>query len=144
MPRRLATGRPTVPPFASSALDAIAAAAETALVDTCTITRPGGDPVYDPETMTYTEPAATTVYSGACLFGRDTEDARTPNVAEESVPLSTIHLYLPLSATGPGEQHLVTCTASHDGRLDGRTFTVIDVGVDSVEPFRALLVQEEL
>jgi hypothetical protein len=145
VPRRLATGRPGVAPFSNGALDAVTAATGTALIDTCTITRPdpNADPVLNEETGTY-EPVTVEVYSGPCLFGRDTEDASTTAVGEESVPLSRIHLYLPLATTDLAEQDDVTCDTSHDPRLAGRAFTLIDVTVDSTEPFRAVLIQEAL
>lgn len=102
----------------------------------CTITVPGGDPVFDPETGEYTDPAATTVYQGDCAVAPTGSD-RVVEHGEQPVELRSYSVTLddltdiPVGAT-------VTVTASPDpGQVD-LELTVLDVKTSSVATLRRL------
>ena len=72
-------------------------AAERLMTDTCTITRAGGEPVYDATTDTYTFPAGSTVYEGKCKVRSRQAMAATPEAGEGVVVVARRELHLPLA-----------------------------------------------
>lgn len=107
----------------------------------CTVTRPGaGDPVFDPDTGTYTNPADQTVYEGACLvvptggervqqFGEGPVTTR-----EHTVSIADLDTEFRVGDT-------VSITASRDGTF---TLTVMDVPKSELVTVRRLVCEEVL
>jgi hypothetical protein len=102
------------------------AAAESLMVDACTITRPGaGDPVFDPSTGGYTNPEPVTVHAGPCRVQVNAPDSTSEDFGGRSVTTSPLRVSVPMSVTGVRQQDLVTITAAAlDPDLAGRTFRV--------------------
>ena len=122
-----------------------AAASYTAryLAASCVITRPSGEPVFDPSDGTYTEPAPTTVYTGACQVlpvGRD----RVVQFSEVATSLRLFDVTLDgLTATiHVGDR--IAVSSSGDQRLNGLTLTVLDVPSSSLPTNRRLVAEEVL
>lgn len=110
-----------------AALPGFRAEAEGRMVDACTITRGGGDPVFDPNTGTYTTPAGTTVYTGKCEVQiTDGLNARAADVGGTEVTLSRLTVKIPMSVEGVQVDDIVTITASLlDPDLVDQTFRVL-------------------
>lgn len=103
------------------------AAAESLMVDTATITRPGaGEPVFDPNTGTYTNSDPSTVYTGKCRVQlTDSLDVRAQEFGALAVNLSRVTVSIPIDATDVQTEDVVTITSAvHDPVLVGRDFTV--------------------
>lgn len=99
--------------------------AETLMEDTCTITRSGGEPVFDDTTGTYTTPAASTVYSGKCRVKPSALSGNTTvQAGEERVALWPYAVSVPVSVVDVELDDLVTVTASADASLVGRVLRV--------------------
>lgn len=104
------------------------AAAESRMVDACTIAHPGGEPVFDPSSGTYTDPASTTIYSGKCeVQVSDGLNARETEAGGTELTVSRVTVKVPVSATGVRVGDVVTITAVHpdgDADLVGQEFSV--------------------
>jgi hypothetical protein len=89
------------------------AAAETLMVDTCTITRAGsGDPVYNEADDTYTYPTASTSYTGKCrVRPAGTQDVDHV-VGADPVWARSYIVSVPVSETNTTVDDVVTITAS--------------------------------
>lgn len=110
----------------------------------CTISRPGaGEPVFDPETGDYTDPADVTVYTGACSV-LPTGGDRVQQFGEGPVVLRSFDVTL--SGLDDGVQVGDTITVAHDTdpRLDGMELTVLDVQASSLPTNRRLVAEEVL
>lgn len=116
--------------------------AEQLMTDACTITRSGGAPVFDSTTGTYTDPAATTVYSGKCRVKPANLTSRTVQAGEQQVALWPYSVSMPLSAL-PELDDVVTVTASVDASLVGRTLRVRSVARGTFLTARRLDCEEE-
>lgn len=114
-------------------LDPARTAAESTMLDTCTVTRDGPgrrDDTFDEETLTYTAPTgdATTVYTGKCTC------AAIANRGDGSSSQGGQDIYgdlwqikIPATAA-PQVGDIVTVTASaFDDELVGQEFTVVSV-----------------
>lgn len=102
------------------------AAAESIMVDACTVVRQGAA-VTNPDTGAVTYPAAATVYSGRCRISGTSSAgpavAAPQDIGGASVLLSTPVLQLPIATVDLQPDDLVTCTAAAmDPRLVGRTW----------------------
>lgn len=100
------------------------AAAESIMVDACTVVRQGA-PVTNPETGAVTYPAAVTVYTGPCRISGTSSAgpavAAPQDVGGASVLVSTPVLQLPIATADLEADDLVTCTAAAmDARLVDR------------------------
>jgi hypothetical protein len=100
------------------------ALAESLMVDTCTITRNDGDPVFNTTTGTYTQPT-TTVYTGKCRVKPSVLSGNTTvQAGEERVALWPYSVSVPVSATDVELDDIVTVTASADASLVDVTLRV--------------------
>lgn len=97
----------------AAALPLLRAEAEALMVDSCTITRDGGAPTFDPNTGTYTDPAGSTVYTGACQVQlSDGLSARSSEAGGTELITSRVTVKIPVSATGVRVGDVVTITAA--------------------------------
>lgn len=111
---------------------------------TCTITRPGdGEPVFDPETGTYTDPADVTVYTGSCLV-LPTGGDRVQQFGEGPVVLRSFDVTLSGLDDGVEVGDSITVAHDTDPRLDGMALTVLDVQSSSLPTNRRLVAEEVL
>ncbi len=119
-------------------------AAESLMVDSCTISRAGaGEPVYNPVTDTYTYPAAASVYSGKCRVKpanvADTDD----EAGETVVGVRRFVVSLPMSVTAVRRDDVVTVTTSAlDPGLAGTRFRVLGAVKGSQVTARRLACEE--
>lgn len=117
------------------------AAAESLMVDTCTIRRRSA-----PVTSTVDASVSftfTTIYSGKCRFQQQGADARTEDAGEAYLRLLRLEVQLPMSATGFQALDEVTCdTSVHDPDLPGRVFLVRDLAHKTHATSRRIRVEE--
>jgi hypothetical protein len=120
------------------------AAAEARMIDTCTITRGGGAPGFDPETGDYTEAASSTIYSGICEFKiNDALTSGTPEVGGAVATISRLVVKVPMAVDDVEVDDLVTCTASAlDSDLVGRIYRVAGPFAKTFATARRLPVEE--
>lgn len=119
-------------------------AAESLMVDTCTIRRRGPGEHTDPLTGVVT-PSWQPIYSGKCRVQQSALGAASSpaDVGEAAVRLVAFELQLPMTAVGLAEGDEVTITASVlDEDLDGRVFTVIGLAHKTHATARRVQVQE--
>jgi hypothetical protein len=103
------------------------ALAESLMVDSCTITRRGGDPVFDDTTGTYTPATPTTVYTGVCkVRPSNLSGNTTAQAGEREVSLWPFSVSIPVAEDADLDD-VVTVTASLDPSLVGRTLRVRSV-----------------
>lgn len=100
------------------------AAAESLMSSSCTITRPGGEPVWDDATGTYTDPEPVVTYSGKCRIRPAATWGREASAGEADVLLSAFRIQLPFTATGVDTGQKVTVDSSPDPALVGRALIV--------------------
>lgn len=104
------------------------AAAESLMVDTCTIGRVVGQTT-DPLTGAVTDQVSN-YYAGKCRFqtiGRGSQ-ARPQDAGEDYMMLLRIEVQLPISVTGVEVGDIITCeTSVHDPDLPTRRFRVRDL-----------------
>lgn len=114
-------------------------AAEGLMTDTCTITRGGGDRVFDPPTGEYVTTAGAQLYSGRCrVRPRDNAD-QVVEAGGQTVSLFPYVVSLPVSAVPFAVDDLVTVTDSRlDPALVGVLLRVRQVNVGSQVTARRL------
>ena len=96
-----------------STLPFLRSEAEKRMVDACTITRPGGEDTFDPNTGTYTSPAGSTIYTGACEVQiSDGLNARETEAGGTEVTVSRVTVKIPVTVEGVREGDVVTVTSS--------------------------------
>lgn len=126
----------------AAALPELRAQAESLMVDTCAITRPGGRGEYDPDTHTYGAATDTTVYTGACRVRADL-DPGDVDFGGGPVTLTTALVSIPIDADQVLQGDTVTITAAvNDPQLVGRTFTVRAVLAQTHATARRLRCEE--
>lgn len=102
------------------------AQAESLMIDTCTVTRPG-DPVTDPETGNVT-PGSTPVYSGPCKVQQTISQASNPNAGGHAFTVQDSRVDFPVAAGPLMVDDVVTVTASVlDPQLAGSTYRVVEL-----------------
>lgn len=113
------------------------------MVDACTITRSGGDPVFDPNTGTYTTPAGSTIYTGACEVQiSDGLNAQTFEAGGQVITERRVTLKVPMSVEDVRVDDIATITASMlDPDLVGQTFRVMGTFAKSFSTARRLQVE---
>ena len=129
------------------ALPQFRAVAESLMIDTCTITRTGvSEPVFDPETGQYTDPARLTVYTGKCRIQVTSiiANSTSSNAGERAYAVQGSELQLPVDGTGDVSINDVAeiTAAEFDDELVGRKFTVAARHEKSQATSRRLRVEE--
>lgn len=119
--------------------------AESLMVDACTITRGGsGAPTFNSTTGTYTPPAGSTVYTGACRVKPSALSGNTTvQAGEREVSLWPFAVSVPVSVTDVDLNDLVTITASADASLVGRELRVRSVARGTFVTARRLDCEED-
>lgn len=119
-------------------------AAEARMVDACTITRPGGEDTFNPNTGAYTTPAGSTVYTGACeVQVSDGLNAQTTEAGGQVVTDQRVTVKVPVSVEGVTVDDVVTITASaHDPNLVDKTYRVLGGFAKTFATSRRLQVEE--
>jgi len=118
--------------------------------DTCTITRPIGEPTLNLTTGALAPGASETIYAGPCRVrprGSEELDAQVGDLHESLGPyIGTIPATTPAGAIGdPNEVRVddyLTLTASTDPSIVGRPFQVTHVGWSSWQIDRRLGLQD--
>lgn len=124
----------------------------SALPDTCTITRPGGEPTLDDVTLDLEPAEPVTVYTGVCRVrprGTDEQDSQVGDLHETLgdyiATLPALASHDGVTAGDPNDVRVddyLTVTASTDGLMVGRHFQVRHVGWSSWQIDRRLGIQD--
>lgn len=102
------------------------AAAESLMVDACTIRRRNGGTT-DPDTGYPTQPY-TDLYAGQCRVQQATAQAQREDVGEDRLLLLRLEVQLPMTVVGLEVGDEITITAAaYDPDLVGRVFLVHDL-----------------
>lgn len=115
-------------------------AAETGMVDTCTIRRSTGETT-DPNSGVIT-PTWQDTYTGKCRVQQRDVQAQQHDVGEDYVLLQRVQVQLPVSVVGIQVDDEVTITASRDPELVGRVFLVRDLAYKTDASSRRITVTE--
>ena len=101
-------------------------AAESLMVDACTVTRPG-PVVTDPVTGNVT-PSSTPAYTGACKVQQTISQASNPTAGGHAFTIQDSRVDVPVSAGPLKVNDVVTITASVlDPQLVGTVFRVVEL-----------------
>lgn len=127
----------------AAALPLLREEAEARMVDTCAIVRPGGDPVFDDESGTYTTPAGSSVYSGRCeVQVSDGLNARQAEAGGAEITVTRVTVKVPVSVTGVQVGDVVTITAAvNDADLVDTEFQVVGLHAKTYATARRLQVE---
>lgn len=107
-----------------SALAAGREAAEARMLDACTMGRPGGAPITDPDTGVVTQ-QLDPVYTGKCGLQQTLAGAANPVSGGHKFTVQSSSLSIPVAAGPARVGDIVTITAAaQDPFLAGRTFRV--------------------
>jgi len=107
----------------------------TALPDTCTITRTGGEPTLDPGSLDLDYPTADVIYTGPCRV-------RTRDAQELNVQVGDLHETLgPYVATLPALAAADGVTAGDPVNVRVDDYLVVTVSVDAAIVSRAFQVR---
>lgn len=129
---------------AASTLARGRALAESLMVDSCRITRPGdGDPVFNNATGQYDDPPPITVYEGKCRLQVRESNPSSADVAGASWTLQDLDLQLPVvgSEAVAEDQTVEYLTSAHDPALPGKRFRVSGLFVKTHATSRRLRVE---
>lgn len=122
-------------------IDGMRLTSASALPDTCTVTRPGGEPTLDEDTLDLDPAESVTVYTGACRVrprASEEQDAQVGDLHETlgpyvgTLPASASHDAV--TAGDPNDVRVddyLTVTASTDSSMVGRHFQVRHIGWSS-------------
>lgn len=114
---------------------------ESLMTASCTITRPGDDVVWNPETMQNESPPVT-VYTGKCRVRAAGQQDRAENAVDQSFMASQYVLSLPVvGSEGVRRDDTVTVTGCpEDAALVGDVFRVVAESAGSQQTARRLTV----
>jgi len=119
-------------------------AAEALMVDTCLITSPGsGEPTWDDEDGTYTEPERPVVYEGPCKVQRTALEPRQAEAGERTFAVEAARVDVPMAVVGVRiGQRVEILTAEYDPDLAGARFRVESIGAKTWATARRLRCSE--
>lgn len=101
-------------------------AAESLMLDSCTVTRPG-DPVTDPESGAVT-PGSTPVYAGPCKVQQTIAQSSNPTAGGHAFTVQDSRVDFPVSAGPLKVNDTVTLTVSVlDPQMSGSVFRVVEL-----------------
>ena len=119
------------------------AQAESLMVDTCTITRPG-EPVTDPESGVVSD-SNTPVYSGVCKVQSKDSSVATPDVAGASFVVVSRQVHIPAGVADVKNGDVIMVTASLLNPFGGgKQYRVEGFTPDSYETAARIPVKELL
>ena len=117
--------------------------AESLMLDTCTITRPG-PPATDPNTGDVTN-TPTTVYTGKCKVQSKDSATATPEAGEHTFTVVSRQVHIPANAADVQDGDVVTLTASRLNAFTvGKQYRVSGFTPDSFDTAARLPVKEIL
>ena len=107
--------------------------AESLMVDTARVTRPGGEPTFDPDTGLLTPSDGTVIFTGPCRLMAPTQGgmANTPVFGEQQVTESRYVACFRHDATDAKIGDIVTFTESDDPDVLDRSFRIAAVPASS-------------
>ena len=105
--------------------------AESLMVDTARVTRPGGEPTFDPATGLLTPSDGTVIFSGPCRLIPPSGIANTPVFGEQQVTESRYVACFRHDATDAKIGDIVTFTESDDPDVLDRSFRIAAVPASS-------------
>ena len=118
-------------------------AAESLMLDACTITRPG-EVVTDPNTGDVTN-TSTTVYSGKCKVQSKDSATSSPEAGEASFTVVSRQVHIPANAADIRDGDVVTITASRLNAFTvGKQYRVEGFTPDTFDTAARLPVKEIL
>jgi len=102
------------------------AAAESRMLDTCMVTRGGGEGVYDPDSMTIVDAASTPVWSGPCRVKVSNVGVNEVTVGDAALAVTRWEVHVPVEGTGTiaAGDTVKLLSASEDPALVGASFVV--------------------
>lgn len=125
------------------ALPVFRSEAESLMLDTCTITRPG-EPVTDPDTGDVTN-SAETVYSGKCKVQSKDSATSSPEAGEATFTVVSRQVHIPANAADIRDGDVVTITASRLNAFTvGKQYRVSGFTPDTFDTAARLPVKELL
>ena len=125
-------------------LDGLSIVAAKHRTATATITRPGaGDPTYDPNTNSYTNPTEDTVHTGPCSIAPAGSD-RVVDFGDGPVTIRTYTVRLSGAVEGIQVGDDLAVSGSRDPKLNGVTLQVLDILGSTWVTDRTLLCEERL
>ena len=127
----------------AAALADLRSIAESAMIDTCTITRKSATTeVLNTTTGLYNAPTPDTIYSGPCRVRALLTGKNLAESAGAPIELRQYGATLPHTANDVAEGDVLTVTASSDGQLVGRPLYVLSVGFLSDNVQRRLMLED--
>lgn len=125
------------------ALPVFRSEAESLMLDTCTITRPG-EPVTDPETGDVTN-SAETVYEGKCKVQSKDSATSSPEAGEATFTVVSRQVHIPANAADVRDGDVVTITTSRLNAFTvGKQYRVSGFTPDTFDTAARLPVKELL
>lgn len=117
--------------------------AESLMLDSCTITRPG-EPVTDPDTGNVTnEPV--TVYTGRCKVQSKDSATSNPEAGEATFTVVSRQVHIPANAADVKDGDVITITASRLNAFTvGKQYRVAGFTPDSFDTAARMPVKEML
>lgn len=125
-----------------SVIDAAAVYGQRMNRSSCVVSRPGGEPTFDPDTGIYTDPEPTTVYTGPCKIV-PTGGERVVEFGEGPVTLRTYLVTLDGTTDAPQIGDNVSVSGSRDPRINTAGLVVLDVPGSDYLSNRQLVVEEQ-
>jgi hypothetical protein len=117
--------------------------AESLMVDSCTITRPG-EAVTDPETGNVTD-AQVAVYEGKCKVQSKDSSVATPDAAGASFVIVSRQVHIPANAADVLDGDVITITASRLNAFTvGKQYRVEGFTPDTFDTAARIPVKENL
>ena len=105
-------------------------ASERALMDTqVTVVRDSGEPAYDPDTGTLTQPTVT-IYTGPCLLRAAQWEGAPTEAGETQIVRRSTRIKFPADTQVLRDDRVTVTSSPGDARMPGRTFRITDVVVD--------------
>ncbi|MEV7606115.1 DUF6093 family protein [Paenarthrobacter sp. NPDC089322] len=116
------------------------AAAESLMLDACTITRPG-EPITDPDTGVVTN-GSTLVYAGRCKVQSKDSSVSSPEAGGHSFTVVSRQVHVPAESADVRDDDVVTITAARTPQLVGKVYRVDGFTPDSFDTAFRLPVRE--
>jgi len=110
--------------------------AESLMVDTARVTRPGGAPTFDPATGLLTPADGTVIFTGPCRLIPPNGMANTPVFGEQQVTESRYVACFKHDTTAPRIGDVVTFTESDDPDVLDRSFRIAAVSASSIVVYK--------
>lgn len=125
---------------ATSALALGRAAAESLMLDACTIMRPG-EPVTDPDSGVVSN-GSTLVYSGKCKVQSKDSSTSSPEAGGHSFTVVSRQVHIPAGSADVLDDDVVTITSATLSQLVGKVYRVDGFTPDSYDTAFRLPVKE--